>query len=287
MKQSFLLILVLYFTGHAFAQQDKNGNPVFNSIVLKEVQVGEFVLHSNYYTLKNNIEHPQSSVFISAKPTLDQIEDAAVGLPSDFFILTKESRTVVLVTLLERPGRQFMVIEMNSGEQSLYPCTLKGDITENRAKELMQEKYDPAATLRQNKLTFHGKQFVVIPEADIEAAVLDLIAKEQLDKLPPSQMIIPSQEELKTFILSESKEGGKLDFFTEIKGKENDGVQIKPGVFSTNRSVALYKWGRACFEIGVNTVADAQDIYAAFQGRAVSEREKDYIRMGFFKEWEQ
>ena len=46
-------------------------------------------------------------------------------------------------------------------------------------------------------------------------------------------------------VLTESKAGGKLDFFSEIKGHEYDGIQVKPGVFSTKIGIALYKWGRA------------------------------------------
>lgn len=286
MKHSFLLMLVLLLSGQVFAQQDKNGNPVFNSVGLQEQAFGDFVLHSNYYTLKNNIEHPQSSVFISATPTLAEIEEAAAGLPSYFFILTKKSKAVAAITLLERPERKFMVTEMNTRRQSLFPCSLKGDLTENRAQELLQEKYDPAAALTQDKLTFHGKEWVVIPKKDIVDAVLQLISKEQLDTLAPSEMILVSQKEIRAFVLAASKDGGKMDFFSEIKGKENDGVQLKPGLFTSNRSVALYKWGRACFELGVNTVEDAQGIYSEIKGGALNERESDYIRMGFFKEWE-
>ena len=66
--------------------------------------------------------------------------------------------------------------------------------------------------------------------------------------------------------IEESKEGGSFDFFTEIKGKEYKAIQVKPGVFSTNSGIALYKWGRACFEVGVNTVEDAYAIFAKFKG---------------------
>lgn len=269
-----------------FAQQDKHGNPVFNSVVLKEIKLNGLLLHCNYYTLKHNLENPQSSVFIADTPTLAQIADAAVRLPSDFFILTKESRVVALITLLPPPQRSFMVIDMKTGEQSLFPCALTGDMTQNRAAEIMREQYDPAARLVNGQLFFNGQVYSVLKSADIEKAAQDLIMKEKLNERPPSDRILPSQEALKQMVLQESQPGGRMDFFTEIKGIEKDGVQIKPGVFSTNMSVALYRWGRACFEVGVNTLEDAQAIYAAWQQRALTEREKDYIRMGFFKEWE-
>ena len=42
-----------------------------------------------------------------------------------------------------------------------------------------------------------------------------------------SQADIGKYQELKKQILTETKEGGKLDFFTPIKGHEYDGVQSK------------------------------------------------------------
>jgi len=89
-----LAFLTLLSLGQVFGQTDKNGNPVFNSVSTNEKVIGDFLLISNYYTLKNNIENSQSSVFISEKPTLDQVEKAATNLASDFYILTKESKMV-------------------------------------------------------------------------------------------------------------------------------------------------------------------------------------------------
>lgn len=100
MKKITIIILTILTIGQTFAQTDKNGNPVFNSVSTGEKSIDNFVLISNYYTLKNNIENTQSSVFISEKPTLDQIEKASINLASDFFIMTKESKMVVMVIQL-------------------------------------------------------------------------------------------------------------------------------------------------------------------------------------------
>jgi len=286
MKRVTIIILTILTLGQLFGQTDKNGNPVFNSVTTSEKEVGNFMLIFNYYTLENNIENKLSSVFVSENPTIEQIETAAISLQSDFFILTKKSKIVVLIILQNTPKREFMTVEMSNNRQKTFPCNLKGDITENRANEIIKENYDPAAKIENNVLTFNGKRFEIITNKEIEEAVLALIKKEKLDKKKPSNIMLPSKSGLQEFILSETKEGGKLDFFTEIKGKEFDGVQVKPGVFSTKQSVALYKWGRACFELGVNTVEDTFEIFAKFKGRTLNEREKDYIKKGFNKEWE-
>lgn len=286
MKKIAITILSVLTIGQVFGQTDKNGNPVFNSVSTNEKEIGDFLLISNYYTLENNIENTKSSVFISEKPNLDQVEKAATNLASDFYILTKESKMIVMVMLQNDPKREFMTIVMKTNQQSNYPCNLKGDITENRANEIIREKYDSTAFIKNDILNFNGKEFEIISNQDIEDAVWALIKKEKLNKKKPSDIMLPSKNEIKNYIISESKEGGSLDFFTEIKGKEFDGIQIKPGVFTTKQSVALYKWGRACFEIGVNTVEDAYEIYVEFLGKTVNERDKEYIKSGFYKEWE-
>ncbi|MEZ0454431.1 hypothetical protein ABTW24_22760 [Sphingobacterium thalpophilum] len=62
----------------------------------------------------------------------------------------------------------------------------------------------------------------------------------------------------------------------EIKRKEYDGVQIKAEVFMTKQSVALYKWGRVCFDI----------VNSEHKGKPVNEGNKEYIKAGFYKKSE-
>lgn len=281
-----IIFLTLLTIAQAFGQTDKYGNPVFNSISIKENIIEDFLLITNYYTLRNNIENSHSSVFISEKPTLDQIEKAAINLPSNFYILTKESRVLVIVMLQNDPNKTFEVIVMKTNQQLSFSSDFKGDITESRANELITEKYDSKAFIKNDILSFNGKEFKIISNQDIEDAVWVLIQKEKLDHKEPSDIMIPSQDEIKNYIISETREGGELDFFTEIKREEYDGVQIKPGVFTTKQSIAFYKWGRACFEIGVNTIEDAYDIYSEFAESTVNERDKQYIKDGFNKELE-
>lgn len=89
---------------------------------------------------------------------------------------------------------------------------------------------------------------------------------------------------LRKRILRQTKPGGRLDFFTPIKDKEYEAVFVKPKVISTNLCIALYKWGSANFDLGVNTVDDALSIFQEFKGRKLNQRETDYIKMGFNKE---
>lgn len=93
-----------------------------------------------------------------------------------------------------------------------------------------------------------------------------------------------TQADLRASVLKETQPGGRLDFFTSIKGHEYDGAQIKPGVYSTLGHIALYKWGRAVKEMGVENVEDAYAIFSEFKSQPIGQRDKDYIKTGFRKE---
>ncbi|QJP35404.1 hypothetical protein F0365_13850 [Nonlabens sp. Ci31] len=285
MKNIITIFAILIF-GTIYSQTDQNGNPVFNSIITSEQVFDEYDLVSNYYTLENNIENKNSSVYISENPTLDKVEKFATELPSDFFLITKNQQMLNMILIISKPKMTFVVMDMATNKQSEYNFKLRGDITENRANEIIKINYDTDAEIKRGKLYFNNKKFRIISNADINRAVLSLINKEELGKSNSSEVKILSQEELKKIILIETKEGGKLDYFTEIKGQEYDGIQIKPGVFSTKLGMALYQWGRANFENGVNTLEDAYKIFSEFKERELNQREKEYIKLGFNKELE-
>lgn len=279
-----LFFLIISIKG--FSQKDKNGNPIFNSITINEEKIQDFQLSSNYYLLKTNIDNKNSSVYISDNPSLNEIEKVSINLPSDFFLVSKKQGMINLILLQNQPERQFLVVNIKTGKQNKYPCNIKGVITENRANEILREKYDKKTKINGNKLIFNGKKLTIISNQEIKKAVLDLIENEKLSIEENSSVKLLSKEDIKTYILTESKEGGKLDFFTKIKGQENVEIQVKPGVFDTKLGIALYNWGLANFELGTNTIQDAFDFWSELKGRKINEKEKLYIKMGFNKELE-
>lgn len=284
MNKSIITLLILFIITPLFAQVDSHGNPVFNSISTSEKQIENFTLISNYYTLKNNIENKKSSVFISSSPSINQIEQAALNLPSDYFLVTKDNKMIAMIMLLNKPKREFMIVLTATNQSITAECNLKGDITQNRANELLSENFEKATKIEGNLLTFNSNKHQIISEKDIEIAVVELIKKEKLLFKQSSNVVIQSQNDMKNFVIVESKNGGKIDFFTVIKGKENEGIQIKPGVYDTKLGLALYKWGHACFDIGINKIEDVFNIFTEVKGLPITKKEKEYIKMGFNKE---
>jgi hypothetical protein len=163
-----LTLLLLFIATQSFPQTDRNGNPVFNSVSINEETIKNFQLISSYYTLQNNIANKGSSVYISDKPTLDEIENAATNLPSDLFVLMKNQAILNMVMILNKPTRQYFVVNPTTGKQQQIPCSLVGDITENRANEIIKEKYDPKAKIEADKLFFNNKKLTIISTTEIK-----------------------------------------------------------------------------------------------------------------------
>ncbi|MBW7676427.1 hypothetical protein [Chryseobacterium chendengshani] len=282
----YLSIFTVFIYLNLFSQTDRNGNPVFNSITISEEKEKDYQLKTNYYTIENNINNKNSSVFVNENPTLNEVEAFATKLPSDFFLILKDNSTINLVMIVDKPEKVFFVINPSTGTSETFPCNINGDITENRANEIIKQHYDKDAKLNGNVLSFNNKKFNVISSKEIKNKIKNLIAEKKLSEGSTGQVKFADKGVLKKIIIEESKKGGKLDFFTPIKDHEMDGIQIKPGVFSTNIGIALYKWGRENYELGVNTVEDALNIWSEIKNRKPNQREIEYIKMGFNKELE-
>ncbi len=174
----FLLFLLVGFAGKA--QTARSGNGDFSSVTLETDTFAGWELTTNYYPLQNNIDRRTSSVFIAEMPSLNQIEAAAVKLPSHFFVVTRRGELVSMIALTEEPRRQYLGADFATGAPTSFPCTLAGDIPEERALELLDLGWDPNARITGNGFYFNHKTFSILPAATMKADVLELIANKKL-----------------------------------------------------------------------------------------------------------
>lgn len=86
---------------------------------------------------------------------------------------------------------------------------------------------------------------------------------------------------IREFIIKETQEGGKLDFFTEIKGKEYNGSQVKPGVYASNIEIVLYRWGKTVKELGIKDLDNIYKLYSEARGKEINPQEKTLLKMAF------
>ena len=90
-----------------------------------------------------------------------------------------------------------------------------------------------------------------------------------------------TSDQVKEWVVEHSKKGGTIDFFSSIKGIENDVIQTAEGDFNTNLGLALYNWGMAVKEAGVVSLDDALALYQQIKGADLSENEVKNITKGF------
>ena len=57
------------------------------------------------------------------------------------------------------------------------------------------------------------------------------------------------------------QKGGTIDFFSALKGIEDEPIQLPTGEFTTNIGLALANWSTALKEAGVLSIKDALKLY--------------------------
>ncbi|MDF2430590.1 MAG: hypothetical protein JWP44_221 [Mucilaginibacter sp.] len=91
--------------------------------------------------------------------------------------------------------------------------------------------------------------------------------------------------EFRNKIISESKNGGKLDFWTPIKGHEYDGAMIAKGataaenIYASNKEIAVIKWVLNLKKLGVKK-DDIIYLYEALKGRKIRDDEISLVNFG-------
>jgi hypothetical protein len=91
----------------------------------------------------------------------------------------------------------------------------------------------------------------------------------------------PDSIALRKLIIEQSKEGGKLDYFTRIKGKETLGSQVKPGIYAQNIHIAWFYWGKANYINGIKSLDDVISIFKEWKQRDPGRMEYEHIKLGF------
>jgi hypothetical protein len=256
----------------------------FHSILIRESKIKNHTLIYSYYTLQNNINNANSSVFLDSNPTPEQAMIAAINLPSDFVAIRDSQTVIAIILLVNKPKREFIIIDPIRQSQYVLPCNLIGDITSNRANELVKHDFESKSYIQKGELIIQGRKLKIISNKALEKKIMDIISSEGL--LTQNKIVLSDAERKKTMILQQSLENRSLDYFTKIKGNENVEIEIVPGVYETNLNFALYKWGRATKDLGIETVDFSLIIWQELVHRNPTKQEIEMIQSGFNKSWE-
>lgn len=188
----FVLIFLIIACSSTKKGIDKNGNPIFNSITIEEKEYDGYGISANYYTLLNNIENPNSSVFVSEQPNIEQVFDFAINKPSYFWILHKNNEIIKSIVLTQNSESYvdvkwaFHVIDFKNQTSKEFPINVKMlHITEHRVLELEHgEKMLEQELLDKEKRIFNkfleNKLHGTLPYLKVYEKLLKLIDENKL-----------------------------------------------------------------------------------------------------------
>ncbi|WBV61812.1 hypothetical protein PFY12_06730 [Chryseobacterium camelliae] len=275
-KQLSIFIFLIFITSsNLYAQLDKNGNPIFNSEKIENINFEGFEIVSSYYTIKDNVDNKQSSVFINENPNLDDYWNFSTKLPSYYFMVVDKGNIkgmLILIPKEEDHSFFYNVVIPNKRENFQIPSKLKGNITENRAKELADIK-KTKAIINNDVLKFNNKDFQFIKYNDVIEEVKN-IAKEKI--------IVNHKDEnsnIEEYIKAESK-GGRFDFKNTVE--KYDGSLINfDGVMYNKKDFAILMWGAAVKKAGITELNKAKLLWQEINERSLTEPELKALQKGF------
>lgn len=279
-KQLLIFILATFLTSsNLYSQLDKNGNPIFNSEKIESFNFENVEIISSYYTIKDNIDNKQSSVFINENPSLDNYWNFSSKLPSYYFmIVDKEIVKGMLMLIPKKEDDSFFynIVIPSKNENFQIASKLKGKITENRAKELVGIK-KVNAIINDDVLKFSNNDFQILKYHDVIEEV-KIIAKEKIIDNHDNE-----NSNIEEYIKTESK-GGKLDFKSTVEKYDGAFINFK-GILYNKKDFAILMWGAAVKKNGIKELNKAQSLWQEINERKLTEPELKALQKGFETEF--
>lgn len=281
MRETTLFIFIFFAFNLTWGQVDKHGNPIFNSIELSNEYLENFGLACNYYTIDDNIDNKETSVFLSDNPTKEEYIKFARDLPSYFFILRKGQTPFAMVILLQKnEGNQtklfYNILNPSTGENMEVPCNVWGEVTEKRANELLKLNVDSNAKIidlpnNEKGLLFDGTTYRIQSYDKLKDEIIELAPR----LLKPKEEI----DDLKEYIKNETLDG-KLDF-TEVLEEDDRALFMYDGIIYNKKDFAIYLWGQAVKRLGIKTSKKAKKLWQKIHNRDLTKPEAKALKRGF------
>lgn len=266
-------------SSNLYSQFDKSGNPIFNSEKIENFSFENVEIISSYYTIKNNIDNKQSSVFINENPDLNDYGNFSTKLPSYYFMITDKGNVKGMMILIPKKDDDsffYNVIIPGKNENFQVPSKLKGKITENRAKELTEIK-KTKAIINNNILQFNNKDFQILKYKDVIEEVKSITQEKIINNHSEKN------SNIEEYIKTQSK-GGELDFKNTVE--KYDGALINfDGILYNKKDFAILMWGAAVKKVGITELNKAQLLWQEINERTLTEPELKALRKGFETEF--
>ena len=170
-----LFYLMLFVSPFFCYAQDKNTSPL-HSYEKLTFNYKEFTVIDYYITLDSNINNEKSGLFISKKPAPAQILDAALNTISDSFVVAKNNVALYTIIIGASPYNSIKTVELKTGRQNTFTPNFTGNITANRAIEIVSNGYDKKkGSIVDGVLFFNNRKLNIISNSDIKTEISSII----------------------------------------------------------------------------------------------------------------
>lgn len=95
--------------------------------------------------------------------------------------------------------------------------------------------------------------------------------------------LITLTRQVRAELIKESKNHGKLDYWTPIKGHEFEGERVEHDFYASKDDAAVIKWAYALTNSGLKSKADIISLFEELKGREIRPTELTYIDYGYRK----
>ena len=262
----------------AAAQTGSPNSSVFISQEIDDVDYGSFSLNTSYYTIANNINNRQSSAFISDTPSPDEYFYFAQHQPSYHFLIHRKRSVMGMILFHQRSTAQgssftYTIVNPANGNRREVPSRLQGELTQQRALELVTDRLiSTASLLNDTVFLLHETRYPVLSLAAVQKEVVAL-----------AQQLLGQEQgkidDLKEYIRAETI-GGTLDFEATL-AQESQQRFSRHGIVYNKAHFSVLLWGGAVRMLGLRSIENARALWEEIQQRPLTQPEWRALRSGF------
>jgi hypothetical protein len=174
-----LTVLALLLCLSGLAQKNADLVPGFKPMEEDSISIKGYKLTAAYYSIADNLSHKNSAA--TEKPTMAQVTLLMKFEQGDCYLLSKKEDVLKIILIQDYPQKQFLVMTPGDMKFTSFPNPLPGEISENRANDVVKTGVDPNARIRDGKLSFNNKEYSIVANSTIKKGIITLVRAQHWD----------------------------------------------------------------------------------------------------------
>lgn len=166
MKKLLTSIVILFSGSFTYGQE-------LQSQVKSHTTVNGYSITDYYYNLEQKFGVPSKTERVDKKLVLDEIIHTALTMKSDSFVVSKNEQPMYTVVLHGTAQKSMTIRDLKSDRVKTVSLDVPGDITANRAIEILNRRYQSKKSRIENGvLYFNNNTYRVIENHTIQEQII-------------------------------------------------------------------------------------------------------------------